>query len=331
MAAIIVENNISDQKFISWIPDLLYPIIDRLVERESQMLAKHLRSFTVGEDVLKALAENPGEIEDYYRCTVFMQKNAISQYTYKGTEFCFKEMEEKNKTRLPHESPHDGNPCLLAGKVGTLYWRGLYNQQGRESFNNFISPFVDKFQQIRSEEMDYFNNGTYLQFEPDSISSRHQLLEALLTSLGDKLGFSVNKKLTRPKKLVLTKPVFGNLEFFWGIDIGKIEHPVGPIQNDPSPEILQALNAMPAPLRPHSGPEFFMFFGILDKKKVKSLTMDNDYCFFLRFKNFFPIETGLNYWTSYRRFYNLKELEAVININLKLYEILLNDFGKVFI
>jgi hypothetical protein len=296
-----------------WAYGLLYPLVDGLYDRQQPMLEKHLDSFTAGLELTYSLAASREEIDEYHRFVKWWAKCEISHQTYPINEFSYADWEAKKRLRNPNESPYDGHPCSLMGKLLTLGWQGVNGKEGEIYFNNIVRPFVDKFQQLRLREIERFNVGIYQQFGADSINSRLNLIEYLVTQNGERLGFARNKKLTRPKKLVYTKTINGDIEVFWGIDLGRLlEASVEPLR--------------PGLLRPQPGPDFLMFFGLLDKKKTRSLTMENQHNLFLRFMFFFPIEKGLHHWTTYRRFYNLKELEAVININVTLYEILMNEF-----
>jgi hypothetical protein len=137
------------------------------------------------------------------------------------------------------------------------------------------------------------------------------LVQTLMDSRCTELGFSMSRKFTTPALYVFSKPLVEPWIAFLAVAKRALEQPI----SAPGFRVGSQYSHR-AP-----GPDFALFFGVVDSRSQRALSADNPRALVLRFEWFLPIRKA-PLWSDYSRFYTLAQLEALVNINMAFYRML---------
>ena len=286
-----------------------------MYERTAELNESRIMMFQLDQSFIRSVAGSVEAVEEQQAYSIFLAKNEMSQRTYLPNDIKGKLLEVQSRRKTTGNF-WDGQPTYYLQQFHHMRlksWDKLANHQNR--FNMQIN---EKWQ----KEVDQYQHEEHQKFESDCIFSRARLIEELVMRLGEEQGFALDKKFTRKTINVYTKPCVDQWVLFLAIDIKGLEESLEPYTD--FIECRSDDNLLSRPL----GPSFYMAFGVANRKTRKSLSSENDQVLPLKFEWFLPIRKVAPLWSDYSKFYSLRELEALVNINFLFYGVLASEFDQ---
>lgn len=293
---------------IPQVSDQLFPIVDQMYARSSELAARGIHVFELDHTFIAAICREQTEVEEERSHTLLRAKHDLSRETYAAKEIG--EMVRRGRQRSAETGNHwDAQPTQYLKR----FRRMLFESQ--DEVDRLQSEFNARIREAWAQESETHQHGEYRAFEPDSAPARRALVEHLFALGCPPLGFAFDAKCSRGGVFAYSKVVDDSWELFMAVDFERLEKPIG------GPSQVLGRNVLTRPL----GPDFVMVFGVADRTTKNGLRADNPEVLMLRFEWFLPIRKA-PLWSDYRKFYSLRELEALVNIHLVFYEILSRDF-----
>ncbi len=188
----------------------------------------------------------------------------------------------------------------------SYFWR-KYNKSEELDANHhkeIMLSFENDYQRAWENEIEYFSGEWHKQYASDNPHRWIDMVKDISSSNANNLGFTKSSKLSQSNKLTFLKKIDKEWSIYIGFDL---HHLTLRIKDNHT-------------VNHHIEFYFGLICNITGEKY--SLTNNAQVKSILCFNYFFPI--GLVFNQHMKNFRNLKELEAIINMNFKLYAILVH-------
>jgi hypothetical protein len=281
-------------------------LVDARYQREEALKQAGLKSFTPALRFQEDFAETEDELREYRQFTLRSHKNHIVKDEAFGEEL----------VRLRDEAArHYEETGNLWDNQFTVFRQHLQKMRvtNGDGLRAMMQPYKQETEQLWREEVATFSQGYVagLLAQGKREPSRTALYKKLMGEGLKTLGFEPDREASTTRELAYAKPLPGPHKLCFLLDLVNLRQPVGyPARDERTGEIF-----------PPPGPEFEVWLELRETSQTKGSRRMTG----IMFESLFPIREFPLGTTCYQCFYDLRELEALINIHLAMYRLIQAD------
>jgi hypothetical protein len=279
-------------------------------EKEEMLLAKGLQAFRPGLRFTEDFAANKEELDEYKRFLIESKKSSVGRSSY-NAEWYNKMLSEARAKFLITQDSLDDEPTEFKRHLAKMRWLEPVK------LHSFKQPYKDEVARLWLQDVEQFSSHQWHGLGFDKAADRKKLYINIFKSWEKKLGFTLDKQLSTSRKPVMTKPLVAPWKLCFMIDTVYFYKPV-------DSDMIVHEGSITYRIKP--GPTLEASFGLIYDKVQNISKLQYKECLLHHFDMFYPIHLLDITAQLYRKFYNLEELDAIVNIHLTLYELMQSEF-----
>lgn len=289
-------------------PDLspVTALVDARYQREEALKQAGLKSFTPALRFQEDFCETEDELREYRQFTLRSHKNHIVK------DEAFVEELVRLRDQAARHYEETGN---LWDNQFTIFEQHLQKMRvtDDDGLRAMMQPYKQEMERLWREEVPSFGQGYMagLMAQGKREPSRTALYKKLMGEGLKALGFEPDREASTTRQLAYAKALPGPHKLCFLLDLVNLRQPVGyPARDERTGEIF-----------PPPGPKFEVWLEPRETSDSKgSRRMAG-----IRFESLFPIREFPLGTRCYHDFYDLHELEALINVYLTMYRLIQTD------
>jgi len=280
-------------------------LVDRHYERESLLLHNELNSFTPSLRLIEKQCESQEELEEYRAFFIAGQKSMLG-----SDHMIFAENLERLRqdARQRHEKTKNIWDLELTMFTQRIKRMEVENPKYLENKRQECGKLAAK---LFAHEAPIFTLGLSHHYSEHEPNARINLYREVMERNAGKLGFTYDKKLSGKGKPIFSKLIIDDWRLGFVIDVVNLKVPVcEPYVQPGNNEVFRAGPFLELPLN---------IFHVPAGSRRGEIKQG------IRFEALFPINS------AYRRFYTLMELEALVNIYLRMYKLIATELEAALV
>lgn len=276
-------------------------LLDTKYARESRLSRIGIRSFSIALRYQETLTEDKRLLQQYREFLTRAEKsNLVPDIEFSNELARLKEL----ATELYQQSGKYWD--LMITPLEKLYWKEYVTDKNKIEMRQ--KPFLDEMEQIWQEELTFFNNGYAMSLEMVKEKKKltaSKLYKSMVGEFLGKIGYELDTELGSRKKIVFSKAVLSDVKLCFVADAGNLinKFPSAGTRDEATgnmvPSILPTLDTW-----------------------IEVIKADSeDIPINVPLEWLFPIREFPLSFNRYCKFYQLNQLESLINMHINMYQV----------